>query len=117
MKKSVNSFPESIEFKPWQISILEEVEIPKERKIVQVVGKSCGESKTWLQNYIKEKYGYRRVVTGIILQTKIGHIAHALMKHPLATADIFLFNIRKSVDTLTQINYELSQSTIENSSS
>ena len=32
---------------------------------------------------------------------------HALMKHPLATADIFLFNIAKCVDTFTKINYEM----------
>ena len=28
-------------------------------------------------------------------------------KHPLITTDIFLFNIGKSVDTLTQINYDM----------
>ena len=32
MKKSVKSFPENIEFKPLQLSILEEIEIPTERK-------------------------------------------------------------------------------------
>ena len=54
-----------------------------------------------------DKYGDRRVVSGISLQTKSGNITHALTKHPLATADIFLFNIGKSVDTLTEINYEM----------
>ena len=29
------------------------------------------------------------------------------MKHPLPTADIFLFNITKSVNTLTEINYDM----------
>ena len=107
LKKSVDSFPENVEFKPWQLSILEEVEIPTKRKIIWVVGKSCGEGKTWLQNYIEYKYGDRRVVSGISLQTKSGNITHALTKHPLATADIFLFNIGKSVDTLTEINYDM----------
>ena len=107
LKKCVNSFPENLVFKPWQISLLEEVKIPTERKIIWVVGKSCGEGKTWLQNYIKYKYGDRRVVKGISLQTKSGHITHALTKHPLATADIFLFNIAKCVDTFTEINYEM----------
>ena len=107
LKKSVESFPENIEFKPWQISVLEEVKIPTKRKIIWVVGKSCGEGKTWLQNYIEYKYGDRRVVSGISLQTKSGNITHALTKHPLATADIFLFNIGKSVDTLTEINYDM----------
>ena len=104
LKKSVESFPENIEFKPWQLSILEEVEIPTKRKIIWIVGKSCGEGKTWLQNYIE--YGNRRVVSEISLQTKSGHIAHALIKHPLSTTDIFLFNIPKSVNTFTEINYD-----------
>ena len=107
LKTSVESFPNNIEFKPWQLSILEEVEIPTKRKIIWVLGKSCGEGKTWLQNYIEYKYGDRRVVSGISLQTKSGNITHALTKHPLATADIFLFNIGKSVDTLTEINYDM----------
>ena len=54
-------FHENIEFKPWQISILEEVEIPTKRKIILIVGKSCGEGKTWLQNYIKHKYEDRNL--------------------------------------------------------
>ena len=110
LKKRMESFPENIEFIPWQLSILEEVDIPTKRKIIWVVGKSCGEGKTWLQNYIEYKYGDRRVVSGISLQTKSGHIAHALTKHPLATADIFLFNVPKSVDTSTEINYEMLES-------
>ena len=93
LKKSVELFPENNEFKPWQISILEEVEIPTKRKIIWPVGKSCGEDKTWLQNYIQYKYGDRRVVSGISLQTKSGNITHALTKHPLPTRDIVLFNI------------------------
>ena len=110
LKTSVESFPDNIEFKPWQLSILEEAEIPTKRKIIWVVGKSCGEGKTWLQNYIEYKYGDRRVVSGISLQTKSGNITHALTKHPLITADIFLFNIPKSVDTSTEINYEMLES-------
>ena len=46
-------------------------------------------------------------MTGISLQTKSAHIAHALTKHPLITADIFLFNIGKSVDTLSEIDYDM----------
>ena len=40
LKKCVKSFPENLEFKAWQISLLEEVKIPTERKIIWVVGKS-----------------------------------------------------------------------------
>ena len=63
--------------------------------------------KTWLQNYIEYKYGIRRLVKGISLETKSKHNTHAFMKHPLLTVDIFLFNIPKCVDTFTEINYEM----------
>ena len=116
LKKSVDSFPENVEFKPWQLSILEEVEIPTKRKIIWVVGKSCGEGKTWLQNYIRYKYGDRRVVSGISLQTKSGNITHALTKHPLSTAYIFLsifdtfqqfiINFSRGIHTLGNVEKE-----------
>ena len=51
---------------------------------------------------IKYKYGDRRVVSGISLQTKSGNITHALTKHPLSTEDIVLFNIPKSVNTFME---------------
>ena len=86
--------------------ILEEIEIPAQRKLIWVVGKSGAEGKTWLQNYIKYKYGNKRVVLGISLLTKSGH--HALPV--LATGDICFFNIPKSVNTLTEINYEMLES-------
>ena len=95
----MESLPEDIESKPWQISINS-----------LVVGNSCGEGKTWLQNHIKYKYGNRRVVKGISLQMKSGHITHALTKHPLPTAEIFLFNIPKSVNTFMEVNYEMLES-------
>ena len=46
-------------------------------------------------------------MSGISLQTKSWNIAHTLTKHPLATADIFLFNIPKFEDTFTETNYEI----------
>ena len=104
MKTSLESFSENIDFK-----ILIFIHTHR-RKIIWVVGKSCCEGKTWIQNYIDYKYGDRRVVSGISLQTKCGYNTRALMKHPLATADIFFFNIGKSIDTLTEINYEMVES-------
>ena len=42
---------------------------------------------------------------------ELGNITHALTKHPLITADIFLFNITKSVNSLTESNYNILEST------
>ena len=71
---------------------------------------------------VKERHGFR-IISNISMEIEelcqesvykqrvgSGHIAHALTKHPLATADIFLFNIPKSVDTSTEINHEMLES-------
>ena len=38
---------------------------------------------------------------------KLGSICHALTKYPLATADIFLFNIARSNNVFEEINYKI----------
>ena len=50
--------------------------------------------------------GRRRVVAGgINIQCNSPSIAHALSKRPLATTDIFLFNIGKAQNRETEVNY------------
>ena len=44
---------DDVELKPWQKELLEQITKPTDRKIIWVVGKSCGEGKTWFQKYIK----------------------------------------------------------------
>ena len=114
MKEAVNLYIENqadfrdvgnVELKPWQNELMKYIE-PHDREIIWVVGKSGAEGKTWLQNYIKYKYGNKRVVSGVSLLTKSGN--HALPV--LATGDICFFNIPKSVNTLTEINYEMLES-------
>ena len=39
--------------------------------------------------------------------TKSGSICHALTKYPLATTDIFLFNIARSKNECEEINYKI----------
>ena len=95
------------ELKPWQAELLEEINNPTDRKIIWVVGKSCGEGKSWLQKYIRSKFGVRRVVSGISIKSATPSIYYCLMKQPLSTADIFLFNIGKAKRVGEAVNYEV----------
>ena len=69
-------------------------------------GENCGEGKTWFQKYVQSLLGRRRVVAGgINIHSNSASIAHALSKRPLATTDIFLFNIGKARNREQEVNY------------
>ena len=96
-----------VELKPWQKELLEYTNNPTQRQIIWVVGKSCGEGKSWFQKYVKSLYGTRKVVSGINLRANTASICHVLSKQPLSTADIFLFNIGKAKKKTDSVNYEV----------
>ena len=102
-----NFIGEKAELKPWQAELLEEIKNPTDRHIIWVVGKACGEGKTWFQKYLKSLFGTSRVVHGINIKANTPSICHVLSKQSLATADIFLFNIGKSKRSNDQVNYEV----------
>ena len=75
----------------WQLKVISFIDAPRLRQVIWIVGKRGNEGKTFLQNYISNYYGSRRVVaTDIAGRKKI--IAHYLTKLPLECKDIFLFN-------------------------
>ena len=96
----------NVELKPWQESLLEYVQQPCDREIFWVVGQEGNEGKNWFQKYVKSWLGARRVVTGIDIKANSASIFQALRKCPIVTADIFLFNIGKSMKKFDQINYD-----------
>ena len=96
----------NVELKPWQESLLEYTQQPSDREIIWVVGKEGNEGKNWFQKYVKSWLGARRVVTGIDIKANNASIFQALRKCPIVTADIFLFNIGKSMKKFDQINYD-----------
>ena len=115
MKEAVDAFMENhenfrkvgnVELKPWQESLLKYVQQPHDREIIWVVGKDGNEGKSWFQKYVKSVFGTRRVVTGIDIKANNASIFQALRKCPIVTADIFLFNIGKSMKKFDQINYD-----------
>merc|ERR1711954_129106 len=96
----------NVELKPWQESLLEYVQQPCDREIFWVVGQEGNEGKNWFQKYVKSWLGARRVVTGIDIKANSASIFQALRKCPIVTADIFLFNIGKSMKKFDRINYD-----------
>ena len=96
----------NVELMPWQESLLEYVQQPCDREIFWIVGKEGNEGKNWFQKYVKSWLGARRVVTGIDIKANSASIFQALRKCPIVTADIFLFNIGKSMKKFDQINYD-----------
>ena len=96
-----------VELKPWQRELMEQINSPSDRHIIWVVGAACGEGKTFFQKYVRSMFGIRRVVSGINIKSSSANICHALSKQSLATADIFLFNIGKSMKKFEEVNYEV----------
>ena len=97
---------ETVVLKPWQMELLKHIDNPSDRKILWVQGEKCGEGKTWFQKYVQSLLGRRRVVAGgINIHSNSASIAHALSKRPLATTDIFLFNIGKARNREQEVNY------------
>ena len=96
----------NVELKPWQNELMKYME-PCDREIFWIVGKDGNEGKSWFQKYVKSMFGTRRVVSGIDIKTSNPSIFQALRKRPLVTADIFLFNIGKSMKKFDEINYDV----------
>jgi hypothetical protein len=97
---------ETVVLKPWQMELMKHIDNPSDRKILWVQGEKCGEGKTWFQKYVQSLLGRRRVVAGgINIHSNSASIAHALSKRPLATTDIFLFNLGKARNREQEVNY------------
>ena len=95
----------NVELKPWQNELMKYIE-PHDREIIWVVGKDGNEGKSWFLRYVKSVFGTRRVVSGIDIKSNSASIFQALRKCSIVTADIFLFNIGKSMNKFDQINYD-----------
>ena len=68
MKQAQEVNHKNKELKPWQKELLEYINNTTQRQIIWVVGKSCGEGKSWFQNYVKSLYGTSKTVSGISIR-------------------------------------------------
>ena len=83
--------------KGWQKELLSLMETPTDREIIWVIGKRGNEGKTWLQKYIEQYFGTRRVFRTSIVKD-VSSLLHLISKRTLACTDIFLLNISRSFD-------------------
>ena len=90
---------------PWQQECMKYINNKSDREVYWIVGQKTNEGKSFFQKYIKAMFGANRVVSGINLKTSSKNICQSLRKYPLATADIFLFNLGKTKKYYEDINY------------
>ena len=85
----------TIELKPWQQEVIGFIDKPSDRGIYWVVGKHGDEGKTFIQKYIHQLFGTRRVLKSEVNSRK-SDIAYVLSQESLTCKDIFLFNLLRS---------------------
>lgn len=96
---------ENTKLRPWQQSLLAYIK-PTDREVIWVRGINGNEGKTWFQQFLKERYGWSKAVTGMDIKAKSASLCHALRKRSLVTSDIFSFNVGKA-KTEADVNYEV----------
>jgi len=98
------------ELKKWQIELMKyfigDVVGPSYREIVWVIGTRGNEGKSWFQSYVESYFGYHRVAR-FDIRNRAQDIFHALSRRPLISTDIFLFNVPRSNDSVTECSYSV----------
>ena len=105
IKQKQRLHQENTKLRLWQQSLLDYIK-PTDREVIWVRGINGNEGKTWFQQFLKERYGWSKAVTGMDIKAKNSSLCHALRKRSLATSDIFLFNVGKA-KTEADVNYEV----------
>ena len=86
---------DSIILKPWQTDVIRIIDNPSERDIYWIIGEEGNEGKTFIQKYIHQQFGSRRVLKSEV-NTRKSDIAYVLSQASLTCKDIFLFNLLRS---------------------
>jgi hypothetical protein len=103
--KQKQRLDQDITLKPWQEELMSYIK-PTDREVIWVIGINGNEGKTWFQQFLKERYGWSKAVTGMDIKAKTSSLCHALRKRSLVTTDIFLFNVGKA-NTEADVNYDV----------
>ena len=86
---------EEVVLKPWQEQVIKFIDEPSDRVVYWVVGDKENQGKTFIQNYIRQLYGSRRVLNSEV-NAKKNDIAYLLSVEGLTCRDVFLFNLLRS---------------------
>ena len=91
-------YTDRVVLKSWQADVLSFIERPSERFIFWIIGEQGCEGKSFLQNYLHQLFGSRRVLRSELNARKVD-VAYTLAKTTLTCKDIFLFNrLRSDID-------------------
>ena len=85
----------SVTLRPWQEKVIKLIDNPSERNIYWIVGSTGNEGKTFLQKYIRQLFGSRRVLKTELNARKVD-MAYMLSQETLTCKDIFIFNLLRS---------------------
>ena len=86
---------DEVVLKPWQKTVFDMIDHPSDRTLIWIIGIEGNEGKTFLQKYIKQIYGTRRVLK-TELNARKSDVAYMLSQTSLTCKDIFLFNLLRS---------------------
>merc|ERR1712208_273704 len=85
----------AIKLKAWQEKVIKLIDNPSDRYVYWIVGEKGNEGKTFIQKYIRQLFGARRVMK-LEANTRKVDIAFVLSNDTLTCKDIFLFNLLRS---------------------
>ena len=99
----------SVSLRAWQDELLAMLQKPSDREVIWVCGAQGNEGKSFFQAYVESWLGYARVAR-LDLRNRPCDVLHALAKRPLASTDVFLFNLTRPADKNDVVSYAVIES-------
>jgi len=99
----------AVSLRPWQEKLFEKLKKPSDREVIWVCGMDGNEGKSFFQAYVESWFGYAHVSRSD-LRNRPCDVLHALAKRPLASTDIFLFNLTRPKDKDDLASYSVIES-------
>ena len=79
VKNKQNIDIDNVILRPWQEGLLKYIK-PSDREVIWVIGRKEKEKKTWFQEFLASKFGWRRGICGMDTRLKKSSICHILGK-------------------------------------
>ena len=94
----------NVSLRPWQEELFEKLQNPSDREVIWVCGAQGNEGKSFFQAYVESWLGYAHVAR-LDLRNRPCDVLHALAKRPLASTDVFLFNLTRPKEKDDVVSY------------
>ena len=99
----------TVSLRPWQEEMFEKLKKTSDREVIWVCGVQGNEGKSFFQAYVESWLGYARVAR-LDLRNRPCDVLHALAKRPLASTDVFLFNLTRPKEKDDVVSYAVIES-------